>query len=125
MMPERSKYVLYVNSTNSRMSINQASILVLGYPRRIRLLMDTAKKKFIVQPCNEREVNSFKVPKDFSTNDRHGMEMTSQKLLDLVFNTFEELDPACHYRIFGQYIEKMNIVVFDLLNHEVIQPNGE
>lgn len=84
----------------------------MGYPKRVRLLINPEKKELAIQPCNDYETLSFKVPSDF-LDDKHGFELSSQKLISLIYQTMcWQKDKS--YRVYGSYNPKENIVVFQL-----------
>ena len=84
----------------------------------MRFLINRERKELIVQPCNQHEPLAFKVPKDLGPKS-HGLDINSITLLTVVYSTFG-WDKKLRYLAYGRYLEKENIVVFDLANCEPI-----
>lgn len=115
---ENSKYKMFFSTKWYKIRINQQSILAIGYPKRVRLLINPEKKEIALQPCNEFEKLAFKVPNDFG-DDTHGFELSSISLTELIVDTMNWTRDV-HYRVFGRYIEKENIIVFPLTQYETV-----
>ena len=116
---EPTKYHVFFSVKYYRTRINKGTILQIGYPKRIRLLVNPERKELIVQPCNEHEPLAYKVPKDFGHN-KHGLEINSLSLMTVLCKTFG-WDKTVHYKAYGRYVEKENIVVFDLADCEAVE----
>ena len=117
-MIDEHKYKIFFSTKWYKIRINQQTILDMGYPTMVRMLISPEKKELVVQPCNSYEKLSFKVPNDFG-EDSHGFELSSIALTDLLVDTMG-WDMDTHYRVYGRYIKKENIVVFDLKKFEVV-----
>ena len=115
---ENSKYTIFFSTKWYKIRINQQSILDIGYPKRLRILINPEKKEMVVQPCNKYEKLAFKVPNDFGDTS-HGFELSSAKLTGLIVDTMG-WTRGVHYRICGKYIEEENIIVFPLTQYEIM-----
>lgn len=115
---ETTKYHIYFDFKYYKVRINKAPILQMGYPKLVRLLVHQDRKELIVQPCNQHEPLAYKVPKDFA-HSKNGLEFNSLSLITTIYRTFG-WDMTARYIAYGRYIEKENIVVFDLGSGERI-----
>lgn len=115
---ETNKYTIFFSTKWYKIRINRQSILDMGYPKRIRILINPEKKELVLQPCNVYEKLAFKVPNDFGDNT-HGLELSSISLTDLLTDTMGWKKDV-HYRIRGRYIKKENIIVFPLTQYEIM-----
>ena len=120
---ETSKYHALFDITYYKTRINKATILQMGYPKRVRFLVNQERKELIVQPCNQHEPLAFKVPKDIGPRT-HGLDVNSLPLLNVIYKTFG-WDRNSRYLAFGRYIEKDNIIVFDLSNCQILTDNHD
>jgi len=120
---ESSKYHALFDIKYYKTRINKATILQMGYPKLVRFLVNQERKELIVQPCNQNEPLAFKVPKDFGPKT-HGLDVNSLPLLNVIYKTFG-WNRNTRYLAYGRYIEKDNIVVFDLANCETFTDNTD
>ena len=109
---EPTRFSVFFSTKWNRLRINRASILQLGYPKRIRLLFNLEKKELVLQPCNENEPLSYKMPKDLGVTHR-SIELRSAALSDLIIDTMG-WERDVHYIAYGRYMTKDNILVFSL-----------
>ena len=118
-MIEEHKYKICFSIKFNRIRVNQQTILDMGYPKLVRLLINPETKELAIQPCNSHEKLSFKVPKDFAEN-KHGFELSSITLTQLLVDKMG-WDLNTHYKVYGRYVKKENIVVFSLNEYEEVQ----
>ena len=118
IMTGTTKYIAIFNLKWNKIRINQPTILSMGYPKRVLLLIHPEKKEFVIQPCNRFETLSFRIPSDFD-KDTHGFELSSIQLTELLSKEMG-WDMNKSYRVMGYYVEKENIVVFPLTDFSIV-----
>ena len=120
---ENNNYIAIFNKRWNRIRIKRSTIFAIGYPKRVRILIHPEKKQFVIQPCNNYETLSFKIPKDLN-NDQHGFELSSMQLMDLLSQTMN-WDWNKSYRVYGYYVEKENVIVFPLTDYEEVSQGSD
>ena len=93
--------------------IGRNVILKLGVPNCVCILKGTDKESIAIVPCTEKQPLSFKVPEDFIGARNRKMRIYSQAFAQELLMA-NDLDPAKTHRIYGEYSEAHNAVIFPL-----------
>lgn len=98
---------------NRYIMLNRYSIIMLGVPQYICMLMGNDKQSLAFAPCEEKHAMSFKVPDDFMGERKPAFKIHSKSFVDKLVkaNNFE--DEMTH-NIEGVYNEGNNCIIFPL-----------
>ena len=84
----------------------------LGSPNYICILKGIDKQSIAIAPCSEKHALSYKVPENLISADRKIRIYSRDFVQEL--RLANGLDPAKTHRIYGEYSEKHNAVIFPL-----------
>ena len=113
---------LFVSLSGKRYRIHICKdiIRVLGRPKYISLKVNKERDSFIVLPCEQKNVMSFKVPERLFESKSVGMRISSQGFIMELFED-NQLNPDRTYRIDGNYLEKFNVVKMDMKDAAIVE----
>lgn len=93
--------------------IGRSVVDKLGLPTHICILKGEDKQSIAIVPCAGKHVLSFKVPDDYITTPNRKFRIYSHDFIEelLIANN---LEPAKTHRVYGEYSEEHNAVIFPL-----------
>lgn len=99
----RSRYIM----------LNRYSVIMLGTPKYICMLIGNDKQSLAFTPCEEKHAMSFKVPDDFMAAKKSAFRIYSKSFVNKLVkvNNFE--DEMTH-NIEGIYNKENNSIIFPL-----------
>lgn len=103
----------------NRIHIFIDTLRCIGSPKRICFLMDSKGKTLVISPYKKKDFKSHRVSKDVYHGCR-SLEISSQKLCQLIAK-HHNWDKSKTYRIPGTFKTEAKIVVFNLLDAEIIE----
>ena len=110
MEKEDSLFVTF-NFQEGRIKLSKQVIDKLGVPKHIRLLVNSERLLFAVQPCEEDDYSSFAVP--MNLNAKTGVRLYSITLISLIWDKMN-WDKNKTHNVVGVWSEKNNAVLFNL-----------
>ena len=108
-MNRRPSIVIDCNS--SRLRIHRQTLYALNSPDNILFLINPEKKMLAVQECAS---NIGERVRWISFGDKQCCELYSKPLILRIRKLFQPAWEPQMYKIYGRYIEKKNLVLFDL-----------
>ena len=97
----------------SVINIGKDVLRVLGAPVSVCLKVSQGLDSFVVMPCDEKDVLSFRVPDDIMFNSHRQMRVTSRSFVTGLL-AMNKLEANHTYKISGTYSEKNNAVIFNM-----------
>lgn len=117
MEETNNKCYFYIDPVKRTVTIGRKIIEGLGYPKRIRILINPDTMQLAIQPCNSKETRWFKVPKDLFSGG-HTFRITSTSLVNLIFEKLD-WDVRFRYRAYGKILPNELTCFMDL--HDAVQ----
>ena len=94
----------------NRLYINQATLFSLGNPQYLQFLYNDTRKLLLVSGENEITINSFEIPRRASHDECY----ISRLALIEAFRLRMGWNKKENYRIVGEFLLDINMVLFDL-----------
>ena len=94
-------------------ALNKYSILALGEPRHICMLIRSDKQAIAFVPCKEKHVMSFKVHENYSDSKNLEFKIWSKGFVEQLVRVNNLETEKSHY-IEGAYDEAKNIIEFPI-----------
>ncbi len=108
---EKVKLGLSINGSRKRLHLGKDVLRVMGLPTYIGIKVNRQYDSFYFEPCDKKEILSFKVPENLVLNGRAQMEFVSLEFVErLFFLNGLSLDKT--YFLEGKYAPAKNAVVF-------------
>ena len=101
-------------------SIGKDVILLLGIPTHIRIRVNEEVDSLVIEPTEEKEVMSFKVPDRFLIDRHCNFRIHSQQFVRSVMIK-NGMDLSESYSIVGRYIRSSNAAIFSLKGENSIK----
>lgn len=114
----RQGYGLTVCLLWNRLLIHRKTIRALGYPGRVRLLINPDTRHFCVQGCDEKEACSFLVPREMAPV-YDPFYIHSKFLLGQIYSMMD-WNPGLSYRVFGKINTLTQVMDFDLNRYVLV-----
>lgn len=103
----------YISITENGVTFNKTSIVKVGKPTHVLLMINEEKKQIAIQPCGKNDENAT----PFLRNETKGTLSVRWNNKDLL-NTLSKMMgwnlKGCGYRIDGEYLSDENAMIFDL-----------
>ena len=106
---------LTIDPRSYRLRISKATLVLLGKPEYIQILIHPEKKKIVIIPSSESK-NANKIYWDRWRN----YEFSSSGLVRNILTLSPDPSEKRSYRMKGQYIEEKNLVSFDISTAEAV-----
>lgn len=105
--------VPYVSITNNGLTFNKSVIMKMGYPEKVKLLINAEEKQFAVQICDENDDKAVK----FYRETKSGVLSVRWNARDLI-NTVSRIMgwdlSSVSYRVDGVYMPELELMLFDM-----------
>lgn len=101
-------------------SIGKDVILLLGIPTHIRIRVNEEVDSLVIEPTEEKEVMSFKVPDRFLIDRHCNFRIHNQQFVRSVMIK-NGMDLSESYSIVGRYIRSSNAAIFSLKGENSIK----
>lgn len=103
----------YVSLTKNGMTFNKAVVMKLGYPAKVKMLIDEEERLIAIQPCDENDAKGTQFYKEKAS----GVLSVRWNSRDLI-NTVSEIGgwdlSQSSYRINGTLLSEDKAMLFDL-----------
>ena len=106
---------LTIDPRSYRLRVSKATLIQLGKPDYIQILINPEKKMIVIVPSNESQ-NANKIYWDRWKN----YEFSSASLVRNILSLSSDPSETRSCRMLGQYIEDKNLVSFDITTAEVV-----
>lgn len=116
-----NKPVVVIDFANNLIRIHKTTILLLGSPESILLIINPAKLTIGIIGCTKDIHGSHRI--NFTQN--HCCELYSKLLVSTIKKTFPYWDREKSYKITGSYLPKERIACFDLSESIPLKPDEE
>lgn len=93
--------------------IGKDVILLLGIPTHIRIRVNEENDSLVIEPTEEKEVMSFKVPDRFLTDRHCNFRIYSQQFVQNLLR-LNGMNEQGSYSIEGDYLKSKNAAIFQL-----------
>lgn len=105
----------YISITKNGITFNKTSIVKLGCPSHVILLINEEKKQIAVQQCKENDENATPFYKSSNTG-LISVRWNNKDLLNTLSKLMKWDIDKFNYRIDGDYLSNENAMIFDLKN---------
>ncbi len=114
----------YISITKNGVTFNKASIVKLGKPACVKLLMNKSDKMIAVQSCNDLDENAtaFYKPKKSGLIT---VRWNNGELINTISRLMSWNLNEDGYRIDGDFLDEENAMVFDLKKAKSISENED
>lgn len=112
----------WIFGRKNAISIGKDVILLLGIPTHIRIRVNEEVDSLVIEPTEEKEVMSFKVPDRFLIDRHCNFRIHSQQFVRSVMIK-NGMDLSESYSIVGRYIRSSNAAIFSLKGENSIKKN--
>ena len=106
---------LTIDPRSNRLRISKATLLLLGKPDYIQILINPDKRVIVIMPSVESK-NANKIYWDRWRN----YELSSAQLVRNILSLSDNPKETRSCRMNGQYIEEKSLVVFDITTAEAV-----
>ena len=113
--PEHKPY-LSINKVYSRMRIYKTALHKLNDPKYIQMLVNPYKPSIAIRGCTKEDKLALRLK--YSTRTRQSVEFISSYLVKMIVDISPAFREGIIFRIPGKYVEKENLIYFDLLQAE-------
>ena len=109
----------YISITTNGLTFNKTSIVKIGKPTHVVLLMNESKKQIAIMPCSENDENATPFLRRGKGNIT--VRWNNRDLLYTLSKMMQWDLSKMGYRVDGEYISDNNALVFDLNNAVVVE----
>lgn len=93
--------------------IGKDVIMLLGFPSHIRIRINEENDSLVIEPTEEKEVMSFKVPDRFPFDRKCNFRIYSQQFVQNLMLS-NGMDISKSYSVQGSYLKIPNAAIFQL-----------
>ena len=110
--PDHNLYIS-INRIYSKLRIHKIALNKLNYHKYIQMLVNPEKPSIAIRGCGKNDKLALKLK--YSQRSRQSVEFVSSFLVKMIFNISPAFNEGIIFRIPGKYVEKENLIYFDLL----------
>lgn len=106
-----------LKGARNKIYIGKDVIRVLGAPKFVCIKVNETFSSLVIQPGDEKEYMSFKVPEKLFVTHKSEFTINSKRFVGELLRV-NGLDPAVNHPLVGAYSEKANSVIFNVTSTE-------
>lgn len=110
--PEHKLYIS-LNRIYSKMRIHKLAFHTLNDPKYVQILVNPDKPSIAIRGCEKNDKLALRLK--YSKRSGQSVEFISSYLVKMIFDISPTMQEGIIYRIPGKYVEKENLICFDLL----------